>query len=73
MTFKKLKQLGQDAMPTCEVDWGSERQVDAETLFYDNLQNYISKEDFEKFRTFGLKATCEEAIKHALEIAAEKG
>lgn len=72
MTFEKLKQLGQDAMPTCEADWGSERQVDAETLFYDNLQNYISKEAFEKFETFGLKATCEEAIKHALELAAEK-
>ena len=70
MTFKKLKQLGQAAIPTGEADWGSERQVAAETLFYDSLQKVISNDAFEKFETFGLKATCEESFAHAIEIAA---
>jgi hypothetical protein len=44
----ELKVLSNDALPIDENDWGSERQVEAETKFWDALKAQIGEENYDK-------------------------
>jgi hypothetical protein len=44
----ELKVLSNDALPIDENDWGSERQMEAETKFWDALKAQIGEENYDK-------------------------
>ena len=54
------------AIPTDDADWGSDRQVGAENIFYAAVENLV---DFE--HPFFDKATTEEAVAFTLGLVAD--
>jgi hypothetical protein len=57
------EELAQAARPQDDFDWGSERQITAETAFYETVGPLG-----EAFEQYALKATADEAIDEALRI-----
>lgn len=69
-----LKKLAVDALPVDDKDYGSNRQVTAENLFFEKCRE-VFPADFEeggKFSNFCLKATPEEMIGEAVKILARR-
>lgn len=66
--FLMWARLTRDALPTSDDEEGSERQVDAENLFFHHIEGRLSPADAERLYTYGLKATCEERIGFALQL-----
>lgn len=61
-TLDDLLKLADDAKPTSESDWGSERQVEAENRLFDAIRDAATPEVFERLEAYCLKATTEEMI-----------
>ena len=69
-----LKALAMDALPADDMDYGTERQVAAETLFFKKCYELLPA-DFEEgsqFHNYCLKATTEEMIGEAVKILARR-
>lgn len=89
MKFTELQKLGKEALPiervvtdeersngprfTEDTDWGSDRQIDAQNLFYEETQKFLPAKEFEKVESFAnAKAGVEEGIAFAIEVAAKE-
>lgn len=61
--------LGLRALPTDEVEWGSENQVERENHFWDVFEKIVKEGDgdFGAFEEYALKATTEEAVMFCLQ------
>jgi hypothetical protein len=66
MKNKQIRQLAAAAMPINYEDEGSERQVDAETAFFNAIPEITSDPRWREFQSD--KATREEIIEYALEL-----
>ena len=69
----QIEQLAKAALPTSEEDWGSERQVHAETEFYTQVEKIVTPAVYERFSDWALKATAEESVAEALRLSMEAG
>lgn len=70
-----ISMLAQDARPRDDDDWGSESQIDAQNLFFDQCA-IIAPEDLADTSVFfdaNLKATTDELIDEAVSILVAKG
>jgi len=69
---RTLEQLAADARPIDETDWGSERQIDAENLFFDECRRHrpTTFDDAGDFADWCLKATTDERIDEAMRLLA---
>ena len=83
MKFTELQKLAKEALPTLIYpengqvleypDEGSERQIDAQNLFYEEAQRFLPAKEFEKVESFAnAKSTLEEGISFAMEAAAKE-
>ena len=66
MKNKQIKQLAAEAMPINYEDEGTERQVDAETAFFNAIHEITNDPRWREFQAEN--ATCEERIEYALEL-----
>jgi len=62
----KLIALARAAIPECELDYASERQVDAENAFYDMALEYLTEPERESLERWLLKATVAEGVTETL-------
>lgn len=80
ITYQELEALGKDALPIMEFpdppherdgkdDWGSDRQIEAQSLFFEEVQKILSPEDFAALEAYCLKAGPEEMVAEGLRIA----
>ncbi len=53
-------------------DWGSERQVAAQNLFFEEVEKLLPAGDFAALETFCLKADVDEMIDEALRVLARR-
>jgi hypothetical protein len=67
--MEKIVKLAQEAKPMSYDDYGSERQVNAFNAFTIKMEQILSKEDFELFEDYSMKATNEELIDFGIELA----
>jgi hypothetical protein len=72
MTNEQFEVLAQAALPTSDDDWGSDRQIDAENFFFDEVCRELSNEGIIELEDYSLKATTEERIAKARELMAPK-
>jgi hypothetical protein len=63
-----LHQLAAAARCINDDDWGSERQIAAENLFFDRVHELLRTDQFEQLESYCLEATTEEMIVKALEL-----
>jgi hypothetical protein len=63
-----MKELAEKARPIDYDDLGSERQVEAFNAFTIKMEQILSKEDFERFEAFSMKATTDELIDYGLTL-----
>lgn len=70
-----ISMLAQDARPLDEDDWGSESQIDAQNLFFEQCALVAPDELSENSDFFddNLKATTDELIDEAMRILTDKG
>lgn len=68
MNLDDFKQLRDDALPIDESDWGTERQIDAENVFFDAVQKAIGSDDFDEmcYIIEGSKMDIKEALDFGL-------
>jgi hypothetical protein len=64
-----LRDLAEDAKPTSDDDWGTERQINAINLFTESALTFIDPEEREILEGWALKATDEEIIAAFLKSA----
>jgi hypothetical protein len=60
--------LAKDALPINDDDWGSDRQIDAENLFFNEVEKVLDAETFAAFENYCLKATTDERVEEALRL-----
>ena len=83
MKLTELQKVAKEALPTLIYpengqvleypDEGSERQIDAQNLFYEEAQRFLPAKEFEKVESFAnAKSTLEEGISIAMEAAAKE-
>jgi hypothetical protein len=65
-TSKQIRELAIAAHPTCEDDYGSNRQVDAQTAFAEAVESRLTPVQAEVFWRSVFKATTEEMLEDAL-------
>ena len=53
-------------------DEGSERQISAENIFTEALEDYIGPEKWLAYDRYCLKATCRERVKEGIRLAVER-
>jgi len=65
----ELKVLADEALPINDKDWGSERQVEAETKFWDALKTQIGEESYDEMTVVieSSKMEVDEMIWHAMD------
>ena len=63
---EQLVILAEQARPFNDDEWGSERQVSVENKFFNELEQVVTLEDFERTTDYGLKATTDERINYAI-------
>lgn len=63
-----INKMAQEARPTSDDDWGSERQITAQNAFFVEVQRVLPKPLFEKLEAYCLKATVDEMIDEALRL-----
>lgn len=70
-----IERLAQDARPKDDADWGTERQIDAENLFFEECGRLAPHElgDGAAFYDKNLKASSEERIDAALGVLRRLG
>ncbi|MGY3582186.1 hypothetical protein ACVIGB_000889 [Bradyrhizobium sp. USDA 4341] len=75
-TYDELVALAEQAKPvpvdtTSEAkdDWGSDRQIDAQNLFFNELEKILPEDRFAELEGYCLKATTEEMLEEALRYA----
>tara|TARA_R110002020_G_scaffold421993_1_gene631186 strand:- start:935 stop:1354 length:420 start_codon:yes stop_codon:yes gene_type:complete len=66
MKMKELEVLAALALPFGDQDWGSERQVDAETKFFEAIQRILPDREWDELEEYCLKATTKEMVACAL-------
>lgn len=74
-TLAELEALAVLAIPLNEDDWGTDRQVDAENLFFDEAAKVAPELDADSgsdFAAFCLKANTEDMLDEALRILRER-
>lgn len=69
VTLAYMTDYADDAMPRSDNDWGTPRQIDAENRFYALAKQAIDPEQWIEFQQWALKATAEERIERACELA----
>jgi len=89
MKFTELQKLAKEGLPIERVitdeersngprfientDWGSDRQIDAQNLFYEEAQRFLPAKEFEKVESFAnANSTVEEGILFAMDVAAKE-
>ena len=75
-SYEDLLTLASDArpkqlpdQPAGTDDWGSERQIDAQNLFFQELEQILPADRFAELDTWCLKATTEEMLDEGLRYA----
>lgn len=66
--LKNIKDLAQEARPINDDDYGSERQINAFNAFTIKMEQILSKEDFELFEDYSMKATTDELVDYGLSL-----
>lgn len=61
-TYDKIRELGKEAWPLSEADWGSGRQIDAQNAFFIELSKVLTANAWNKLDHYCAKATSEEMI-----------
>ena len=64
-----LNSLAAAARPINHEDWGSERQIEAQNAFFQEIEKLLPSAEFEALENYCLKATTDEMIDRALELA----
>lgn len=64
--MERIVKLAQEARPINYEDYGSERQIDAFNAFTIKMEQILSKEDFELFEDYSMKATTDELVDYGL-------
>jgi hypothetical protein len=67
-----IHKLAADARPIDDADWGSARQIDAQNLFFNEVEKALPAEEFETLENFCLKASANEMVDEALRLLASK-
>ena len=62
---KMIMRLAKEALPESHEECGSERQVEAENLFYTYLSHTLCDADLNEISLYGLKAPTEESVEVA--------
>lgn len=65
----ELRRLAKDALPLTEGEYGHDRQIEAENAFAREAEKRLSPEAWEKLERYWYKATTEEAVAYALDLA----
>jgi hypothetical protein len=60
--------LAAQARPVNDDDWGSERQIAAQNLFFNEVQKALPADQFDALDSYCLKATTDEMINEALRL-----
>jgi hypothetical protein len=68
-SMAELEKLAEAAKPLDDDEWGSPRQVEAQNLFFDTVQEMTSDEVFEGLSNYCLKADVYEMIEAGLQAA----
>lgn len=72
-TYDELIALADDARPKSldagGDDWGSERQIEAQNLFFQELEQVLPADQFGELEKWCLKATTEEMLDEGLRYA----
>jgi hypothetical protein len=63
-----IDELAIAARPRDNADWGTERQITAETQFFDRVRALLTDDEFASVEDYALKATTDERIDHALQL-----
>lgn len=75
MNLAALEAMAQNALPQSEDDYASDRQVDAENRFFEELASRypvtFSEDGDGEFHLWALKATSEEYINYAIQLVRE--
>lgn len=66
--MKSIKEMAQAARPIDYEDYGSERQINAFNAFTIKMEQILSKEDFELFEDYSMKATTDELVDYGLSL-----
>jgi hypothetical protein len=75
-TYDELVALAEQAKPMpvassgdVKDDWGSQRQIDAQNLFFNELEQILPEDRFVELEGYCLKATTEEMLEEGLRYA----
>jgi hypothetical protein len=66
-----FKDLAAQARPVNDDDWGSGRQIDAQNLFFQEVEKVLPADKFADLDNYCLKATTDEMIDKAIEMLSE--
>ena len=66
-----LNALAAAARPINDTDWGSGRQIDAQNLFFKEVEKVLPADKFAELEDFCLKATTDEMIDEALKLVSK--
>jgi hypothetical protein len=66
-----FNELAARARPINDDDWGSKRQIDAQNLFFQEVEKVLPADKFADLDNYCLKATTDEMIDRALEMLSE--
>lgn len=66
--YKMIRELGEAGIPIDEEDWGSERQVDSQNAFCEELEKVLTPLAWAKFSHYAEKATTKEMITQGLHV-----
>jgi len=66
-----FNELASAARPTNDDDWGSERQVTAQNLFFYEIEKVLPADQFAALEAFCLKATTDEMVDEAIKMLSE--
>lgn len=64
-----LETLAKEARCINDDDWGSDRQIAAQNLFFNSIQKAISTDAFEGLEAYCLKANVHEMVDEAMRLA----
>ncbi len=68
----ELTEKAAAARPINYEDWGSERQIQAENLFFKLIETVLTPDEMEELEGYCLKATTEDMIEKAMSMAKPK-
>lgn len=66
--MEKIEKLAHLARPVNDDDYGSERQINTFNAFTIKMEQILSKEDFELFEDYSMKATTDELVDYGLSL-----